>query len=61
MMRPQLMIFVNHLSHVLDKAPVFKLLNPLAPHISEELNEKLGYRPISVLIPVVMNNFYDLQ
>ena len=50
----QLMIFVNHLSSldVLDKKVLHQfliLLNPLAPHISEELNEKLGYRPISGL------------
>ena len=50
----QLMIFVNHLSSldVLDKKVLHQfliLLNPLAPHISEELNEKLGFRPISGL------------
>ena len=50
----QLMIFVNHLSSLddLDKKVLHQfliLLNPLAPHISEELNEKLGYRPISGL------------
>tara|TARA_B100000900_G_scaffold73759_1_gene58772 strand:+ start:19 stop:2424 length:2406 start_codon:yes stop_codon:yes gene_type:complete len=50
----QLMIFVNHLSSldVLDKKVLHQfliLLNPLAPHISEELNEKLGYRPLSGL------------
>ena len=48
----QLMIFVNHLSSLdeLDKKVLHQfliLLNPLAPHISEELNEKLGYRTIS--------------
>ena len=44
----QLMIFTNHLStlHVLDKDVLHRfliLLNPFAPHLSEELNEKLGY------------------
>ena len=37
---------------VLDKKVLHQfliLLNPLAPHISEELNEKLGYRPLSGL------------
>ena len=50
----QLMIFVNHLLSLneLDKKVLHQfliLLNPLAPHISEELNEKLGYEPISSL------------
>ena len=48
------MIFVNHLSSLdeLDKKVLHQfliLLNPFAPHISEELNEKLGYRTISGL------------
>jgi len=44
----QLMIFTNHLiqcdtldKHVLHKFLI--LLNPFAPHLAEELNEKLGY------------------
>ena len=48
----QLMIFTNHLSslNVLDKDVLRQfliLLNPFAPHMSEELNERLGYRPIA--------------
>ena len=48
----QLMIFTNHLStlDVLDKDVLHQfliLLNPFAPHLSEELNEKLGYQPIT--------------
>ena len=43
----ELMIFVNHLTTLkeLDKKVVNQfliLLNPLAPHISEEINEKIG-------------------
>ena len=50
----QLMIFVNHLTglEVLDKGVLHQfliLLNPFAPHLSEELNENLGYAPISGL------------
>ena len=48
----QLMIFTNHLStlDVLDKDVLHQfliLLNPFAPHLSEELNERLGYQPIT--------------
>tara|TARA_B100001750_G_C15179934_1_gene433532 strand:- start:46 stop:639 length:594 start_codon:yes stop_codon:yes gene_type:complete len=48
----QLMIFTNHLLtlNVLDKDVLHQfliLLNPFAPHLSEELNEKLGYGPIT--------------
>jgi len=48
----QLMIFTNHLStlDVLDRDILHQfliLLNPFAPHLSEELNEKLGYQPIT--------------
>ena len=48
----QLMIFTNHLSSldVLDKDVLRQfliLLNPFAPHLSEELNERLGYQPIT--------------
>ena len=48
----QLMILTNHLStlEVLDKDVLRQfliLLNPFAPHLSEELNERLGYQPIS--------------
>jgi len=48
----QLMIFTNHLStlDVLDKDVLHQfliLLNPFAPHLTEELNEKLGYQPIT--------------
>ena len=44
----QLMIFTNHLItlDVLDRDALHTflvLLNPFAPHISEEINEKLGY------------------
>jgi len=50
----QLMIFTNHLSglDILDKDILHKfliLLNPFAPHITEELNEKLGYEPITTI------------
>ena len=48
----QLMILTNHLStlDILDKDVLRQfliLLNPFAPHLSEELNERLGYQPIS--------------
>ena len=48
----QLMILTNHLSNLenLDKKVLQKfliLLNPFAPHITEELNEKLGYDEIT--------------
>ena len=48
----QLMIFTNHLNKLekLDKGVLHQfliLLNPFAPHLSEELNEKLGYGPIT--------------
>ena len=48
----QLMILTNHLStlDVLDKDVLRQfliLLNPFAPHLSEELNERLGYQPIT--------------
>ncbi len=48
----QLMIFTNHLStlDVLDKDVLHTfliLLNPFAPHVSEELNEMLGYKTIT--------------
>ena len=48
----QLMILTNYLStlDVLDKNILHKfliILNPFAPHLSEELNEKLGYKPIT--------------
>ena len=48
----QLMILTNHLSNLenLDKKVLQKfliLLNPFAPHITEELNEKLGYGEIT--------------
>ena len=48
------MIFTNHLStlNVLDKDVLHQfliLLNPFAPHLSEELNEKLGYQPITLM------------
>ena len=48
----QLMILTNHLStlDILDKDILHKfliLLNPFAPHLSEELNEKLGYPAIT--------------
>ena len=50
----QLMILTNHLSNLenLDKKVLQKfliLLNPFAPHITEELNEKLGYGEITKL------------
>ncbi|MEL1230420.1 MAG: leucine--tRNA ligase [Candidatus Neomarinimicrobiota bacterium] len=48
----QLMILTNHLStlDILDKDVLRQfliLLNPFAPHLSEELNERLGYQPIT--------------
>jgi leucyl-tRNA synthetase len=48
----QLMIFVNHLTKLekLDKSVLHQLLlilNPFAPHLSEELNEMLGFEPLS--------------
>jgi len=48
----QLMIFTNHLSgeKYLDREVLNKfliLLNPFAPHISEELNELLGFNKIT--------------
>jgi len=48
----QLMIFTNHLNKLekLDKGVLHQfliLLNPFAPHLSEELNDKLGYGPIT--------------
>ena len=51
----QLMIFTNHLStlDVLDKDVLHQfliLLNPFAPHLTEELNEKLGYQPITSMM-----------
>ena len=47
----QLMILVNHFTSLeyLDKETLrtfLILLNPFAPHISEELNQKLGYDPL---------------
>ncbi len=50
----QLMIFANHLStlDVLDKEILHQfliLLNPFAPHLSEELNEIIGYPPITTM------------
>jgi len=50
----QLMILTNHLSNLenLDKKVLQNfliLLNPFAPHIAEELNEKLGYGEITKL------------
>jgi len=47
----QLMILVNHFTSLeyLDKQTLrtfLILLNPFAPHISEELNQKLGYDPL---------------
>ena len=49
----QLMIFINHLITLdeLDKSVLQQflvLLNPFAPHISEELNQKLGYKAIAL-------------
>jgi leucyl-tRNA synthetase len=46
-----LMIFTNHLQSLdsIDKITVrtfLQLMNPLAPHISEEINEMLGYSRI---------------
>ena len=51
----QLMIFTNHLStlDVLDKDVLHQfliLLNPFAPHLTEELNERLGYQPITSML-----------
>ena len=48
----QLMIFTNHLNTLnkLDRLIVqqfLQILNPFAPHISEELNELLGFEKIS--------------
>ena len=48
----QLMIFTNHLTTLknLDKEVLHQflvLLNPFAPHLSEELNQKLGFGPIT--------------
>ena len=48
----QLMIFINHLQNQkkLDRDILHTfliLLNPFAPHFSEELNEKLGHEPIT--------------
>jgi leucyl-tRNA synthetase len=47
----QLMIFVNHLTKLekLDKSVLHQfllILNPFAPHISEELNEILGFETL---------------
>ena len=47
----QLMILTNKYSEVEsitkeDYHLLLTLLNPIAPHITEELNEKLGYKPI---------------
>jgi len=47
-----LMIFVNHLTkqEKLDKSVLHQfllILNPFAPHISEELNEMLGFELLS--------------
>ena len=47
----QLMIFVNHLikQEKLDKFVLHQfllILNPFAPHLSEELNEMLGFEPL---------------
>jgi len=47
----QLMIFVNHLTKLekLDKFVLHQfllILNPFAPHLSEELNQMLGYKII---------------
>ena len=49
------MIFTNHLStlDVLDKDVLHQfliLLNPFAPHLTEELHEKLGYQPITSMM-----------
>ena len=49
------MILTNHLStlDVLDKDVLHQfliLLNPFAPHLSEELNEILGYQPITSMM-----------
>ena len=48
----QLMIFTNHLTTLknLDKVVLHQflvLLNPFAPHLSEELNQKLGFESIT--------------
>jgi len=50
----QLMIFTNHLTSLkeLDREVLHQfliLLNPFAPHISEELNQKIGFEPITSL------------
>ena len=50
----QLMIFTNHLTSIkeLDREVLHQfliLLNPFAPHISEELNQKIGFEPITSL------------
>ena len=50
----QLMIFTNHMTSIkiLDRDILHKfliLLNPFAPHVTEELNEKIGFSPISSL------------
>ncbi len=47
----QLMIFVNHLTKLekLDKSVLHQfllILNPFAPHLSEELNEMLGFETL---------------
>ena len=46
------MIFINHLQNQkkLDRDILHTfliILNPFAPHLSEELNEKLGHEPIT--------------
>ena len=48
------MIFTNHLISIkeLDREVLHQfliLLNPFAPHISEELNQKIGFEPITSL------------
>jgi len=48
----QLMILVNHLTkqEKLDKSVLHQfllILNPFAPHISEQLNEMIGFEPLS--------------
>ena len=63
----QLMIFTNHLNTLdkFDKKVLHEfliLLNPFAPHISEELNEILGYEPItSAQWPVHDENLFSDQ
>ena len=49
--KEQLMIFVNHLTkqEKLDKSVLHQfllILNPFAPHLSEELNEMLGFETL---------------